>query len=457
MQNFIKFISKHLFIYICILILIIILDIIIIFVSFQGMVNHLNDNSPVQILQKISDSLTYEKASYTLENNSKELLVKNKVWSIVISEDGERIWEFNIPKEIPTKYTIQDIAALSKGYLNDYPVFIRNKNRDLLILGFPKNSYTKILSNYLPIPLIKKVPIIILIILLTDCGILFVGYYLSKRNIGTKVMPIISGLNKLSKGESVSVHIKGELSEIGQSINKTSLLLKNQDQARANWISGVSHDIRTPLSMIMGYADTIVNTKEADNSIKSQANIIKMQGIKIKELIQDLNLVSQLDYNMQLLHKDKIFLCKLLREIVTEYLNNELDEKYDIDLEIDNKAEPISFIGDTRLINRAIQNIISNSINHNPDGCLITIRLIKNKDSLALTISDNGVGISQEKLNNIIEAPHYLNSIDDRLDLRHGLGILLVQQIISMHNGKFTIDSEINNGFKSIITLYYNN
>lgn len=81
-------------------------------------------------------------------------------------------------------------------------------------------------------------------------------------------------MEKLSDGKAISLHVDGELAEIAESVNKASNILSKQNEARANWISGVSHDIRTPLSMIMGYAERIAQSKEASASIKEQAEIV---------------------------------------------------------------------------------------------------------------------------------------------------------------------------------------
>ena len=75
-----------------------------------------------------------------------------------------------------------------------------------------------------------------------------------------KVAPILNGLDKLSHGETVVLNINGALEDIGKRINETSLQLDKHNKARANWISGVSHDKRTPLSIIMGYADRITSS-----------------------------------------------------------------------------------------------------------------------------------------------------------------------------------------------------
>ncbi len=406
------------------------------FFTFNGTVSNINKNNPVQTLEKISDNLTIQNGEYLLNNEYQKYLAMNNIWGIIIDDNGNVIWQHNLPKEIPLKYSLQDVATFSKGYIEDYPVFTWKQDNNLLVLGYPKNSYSKFMTNYLPLSAIQKIPFILLIMLVSNIAILFIVYYLSKRNVMLKVAPILNGIDKLSHGETVTLHINGELEEIGNRINETSLQLKKQNQARANWISGVSHDIRTPLSMIMGYADRISSTLNIEENTKKQADIIKSQSVKIKNLVQDLNLVSQLNYNVQPIQEQPVYFCKMIREIVVEYLNNEMNNKFEFELSLNSATEQIAIMGDERLLSRAIQNLISNSINHNESGCTISVNLEVNRNNLILTISDNGKGISEKELEKIQSTPHYLQSTDDRLDLRHGLGLLLVKEIVSIHKGR---------------------
>ncbi|MGO0921129.1 sensor histidine kinase [Clostridioides difficile] len=453
MHNFGKFISKQFFIYLSVVILIVVLDLVIFFLTFNGTVSNISKDNPVQTLEKVSNNLTIQNGEYKLNNNYQKDLVINDIWGIVIDDNGNVVWKHNLPKEIPLNYSLQDVATFSKGYIKDYPVFTWKQGNDLLVLGYPKNSYSKFMTNYLPLSAIQKTPFLLLIMLVSNIAILFIVYYLSKRNVMLKISPILNGIDKLSHGDTVTLNINGELEEIGNRINETSLQLKKQNQARANWISGVSHDIRTPLSMIMGYADKISSTLNIDENTKKQANIIKTQSVKIKNLVQDLNLVSQLNYNVQPIQETPIHLCKIIREIVVEYLNNNTNNKFEFELNLKPNTELITIIGDERLLGRAIQNIISNSINHNENGCIISISLEVNGSNLILVISDNGKGISEEKLQKIQSTPHYLQSTDDRLDLRHGLGLLLVKEIVSIHKGNVSISSALNKGFSTTISL----
>ncbi|TQQ84951.1 HAMP domain-containing histidine kinase [Peptacetobacter hominis] len=453
MYEFGKFISKHLLMYILILIFIVVMNISVFFISYNNIVYGINKENPIKILDMISDNLSYKNEKFELTHNTTKILEKNGTWAVLLDDEGYVVWSFNIPKEIATKYTIQDAVNFSRGYLSDYPVFTQKYKEKILVLGYPKGSYFKILSNYLPMSIIKRAPYTIAIMLVLDIIILFIVYYLSKYRVMRKIAPILDGLSSLSNGQNVTLNVKGELEKIGEGINKTSEQLKKQDNARANWISGVSHDIRTPLSMIMGYADQISKASDIGDDTKRQAEIIKFQSIKIKNLVQDLNLVSQLNYNIQPIKKSSIYLCKIIRQIVSEYMNNDIEEIYEFELSLTEESEVVSIEADERLIYRAIQNIISNSITHNENGCKISISLDIKENIFILTISDNGKGISDEEIKILHETPHYIQSTDDRLDLRHGLGIFIVKEIVMLHNGKIEMSSKLNKGFSTKIYL----
>ena len=250
-----------------------------------------------------------------------------------------------------------------------------------------------------------------------------------------------------------NLSVSGELSEIADSINKASNIISRQNTARANWISGISHDIRTPLSMIMGYADRIVNDKDASNQIKEQAAVISRQSIKIKDLVQDLNLVSKLEYEMQPLQKENIRLSKLLRSYAIDLINSGLPDIYSLEVNISSDSENSMIECDAKLITRAVNNLVQNSIHSNPKGCTIFLSLQITESKLLLTIQDNGIGISAEKLEELKSKPHYMESTDDRLDLRHGLGLLLVRQIIEAHHGTIEIESRLHEGYK--MNIYF--
>lgn len=394
--------------------------------------------------------------SASLEGISDEIsgqLRTNHIWAVYLDMEGDRVWDVDAPDEIPECFTVQDVAVFAKGYLAGYPVFIRNTDDGMLVLGYPQDSYIKLPSNYYSLRSIKTFPFFVMGILAADLAILFLAYYYSKRKILKNAEPIITSIVTLGNGRPASLSMHGELSGIADSVNKASAILSRQNQARANWISGVSHDIRTPLSMIMGYAERIAHENSADSHIRREAEIIRQQSVKIRELVQDLNLISSLEYEMQPLHKSPVSLAGLLRSYTAELLNTGLPGKYSINIGITPAAETVLFDCDARLISRAVGNLVQNSISHNPDGCDIALALDCTDESISLSVSDNGIGLSTEKLKELNEKPHYMESTDDRLDLRHGLGLILVRQITDAHSGAMKIESEYQKGCKAILNF----
>ncbi len=445
MKSFAAYISKYFLSFARFIVVLLFLNVLAFFYTFHNIVsNAYGETTPSTLLPKVaaassSDGISPEMAAY---------LCSHDIWAMYLNSQGTCLWSANLPEELPAAYTLQEVAVFSKGYLADYPVFVWIMDDGLLVLGYPQNSYFKFTRNYYPVELIRVMPGFFVGMVVFDLFLLFLAYSFSKRNLIKNTEPLTTSIQTLANGKPVSLSMKGELAEIADSINKASLLLSRQNTARANWISGVSHDIRTPLSMIMGYAERISTDRTASPAICEQASIIQNQSIRIKELIQDLNLVSQLEYDMQPLHKQPIRMAKLLRTYAADMLNTGLPDKYSFTLDIAPDTDSVTFECDDRLLNRAIHNLVQNSIQHNPQGCDITLSLVCSSHELLVIVDDNGIGLSAEKQSELEEKPHYMCSTDERLDLRHGLGLLIVRQITTAHHGTMHIESKPEKGFR---------
>lgn len=450
MKAFGKYIAKYLLSFFAFVLILLLVNILAFSLTFGGIVfREYGAASPANMLERAAADLSVSGIS---EETLQELN-HNQIWAMYLDEDGGCDWSVSLPEEVPTQYSAQEIAVFSKGYLQDYPVFVRSMEDGLLVLGYPKDSFMKLTGNYLPMRAVRIFPLFVAGILVADILLLFLVYYFSKRRISKNTEPIMTSIKTLSAGKPVNLSVHGELSEIADSVNQASQILSRQNQARANWISGVSHDIRTPLSMIMGYAERIANDHAASGNIQQKAEIIRAQSAKIKDLVQDLNLVSQLEYEMQPLTKAPVRLSRLLRSYAADLLNAGIPEKYLLETEISKDAETAVMECDARLISRAINNLVQNSINHNPQGCTISLRLVCSDTTIFLTVADDGVGLSAEKLRELEEKPHYMESTDERLDLRHGLGLLLVRQIVESHGGTMKMESVPQSGYQTILAF----
>ena len=278
MRSFAHYISKHLISFATFILILLFLNAVVFGLTFQKVVTEdYGTSSPHPMLEMTAAAATPER----LSDDAAQKLRQNHIWAIYLNADGQCYWSVDLPDEVPKSYTIQDVALFSKGYIEDYPVFVWNTDDGLLILGYPKDSYTKLTSNYYSISALRRLPVFVLGMLGLDVLCLFCAYYFSKRKIIRNTEPIVSAEETLADGKPVSLHISGGLSDIASSVNKASSILNRQNEARANWISGVSHDIRTPLSMIMGYAGRIAENESASKTIQEQAEIVRKQSVRI--------------------------------------------------------------------------------------------------------------------------------------------------------------------------------
>lgn len=175
---------------------------------------------------------------------------------------------------------------------------------------------------------------------------------------------------------------------------------------------------------------------------RHQAGIIRRQGEKLRSLVSDLNLVSMLEYEMQPLHLKPIRLSVLARQVVTEFLNNGLDDRYVIELKLTDEAVQIH--GDEKLLLRAISNLVQNSVHHNSQGCKIIIEasLSNDRSHYLFIVRDSGRGILQEQLAEITEL-HYSTRRNRPDQQGHGLGLPMVARIAKAHHGRLILASGV--------------
>lgn len=432
------YLGKYFKLFISAFILLLLLNAFLFALIFHQTVFHdFGDTSPKELL----NTLTEDSTSRGLNIEKTALLNKHDIWAMYLDPWGHCLWSVSLPFTPPSRYSAQEVALFAKGYLQDYPVFIRTQEEGMLILGYPKDSYAKLPANYYPLSALHRMPLFIAGLILADAAALFLLYFLSKNKLLSKIEPIISAMEALGEGEIVSLPATGEFTQLSQSINKTSHLLSKQNTARANFISGVSHDLRTPLSMIMGYAARMVDSPLSEDDMRRYGEMIAAQSLKMKELIADFNLASQLEYEMQPLRGESFRLSKLLRSYGAKLLDSPLPDIYSLSLSIVPETEASTLCGDGHLFTRALDNLVQNSIRHNPRGCKIFLCLSLQQNQLLLTVADDGKGIDPDTLSTLTEDTHYLYSLDDRLNLRHGLGLILVRQIIASHGGEFSISN----------------
>ena len=384
-------------------------------------------HSPKKVLGNIAENLSHDSQGFALPDG----ILPEQYWCILLDDSGDIIWSENKPDDIPNHYSIQDVARMTRWFLNDYPVYVDTEDYGLLVLGIPKNAVGKYPIEY-SMDWFDTLPQRILTILLINLTLAAILAFVFGSSLYRRLRILMQGMNDLRREQPVHITEGGIFRETYQSINETSdaigrknAALAARDSARSNWISGISHDIRTPLSVITGYSEELAACEELSSGNRTKAETITRQSIRIKKLVEDLNLISSLEYDMQPSRKKKVSICPLLRRVVADILNSGIPEKFEIELDL--RSEKSEILADESLLERAIFNLLSNSIMHNADGCLIRITQFEQGDKVCIKIQDDGNGIPQDVLDNITRIPKS----------SHGMGLPMAYRIVRAHGGSF--------------------
>lgn len=462
--GFARFFTKQLLLFAACALLIIMVDFFLYAaIAYRESDANFNDGTPATVTRAVDAALAPDAGgAYALGGEGAAELAAHGAWGMLVGADGAVIWSQNLPSDVPTSYAPNDIAmAAHYAAIADYPAFFWDRDDGLLVVGFPKGEFWTAIFTY-PASTMRNLPLYVLLIFAVDVAMLFLLYAVSRRRTQNAVGPIADALDKLSEGRAAEVHLKGDLREIGQQITETSGIIEQKDAARANWIRGVSHDIRTPLSMILGYTDGIAQDDGAPEDVRAQAAVIRAQGLRIKDLVTDLNTASQLDYTMQPLHLERVHLPRLLRGIVAAHANSGLDDMHPIELDVEEGAADAVVLGDERLLTRAVENAVANARLHNEQGCTIQVSLHVEKGPgsegprAVVRIADDGAGATPEELAALearLARARTSRSAAGSYGEEHNLGLVLVDRIAREHRGGLALEAASGEGFAVALAL----
>lgn len=403
--------------------------------------------------QSAADALVYENGEYVMKDTGMEILEQNGcAFSMLLDGSGKVVWEWRKPEELPSSYSAGDIAAFSRWYLYDYPVSVwRYGDAGILVLAYPKGSVVRYNWIWKRNELEANVAYL-RVFLLFNAALVFMLALLFGYRFYRSLKPVGEGIDALAEGKSVRLVEKGLTLYLREKINQTSMLLENQkqelerrDTARTEWIAGVSHDIRTPLSLIVGYADEMETDEKLTPDARQKAGIIRGQSLYIKKLIEDLNLTSRLSYRMQPLRRETYVPAVWLRQTVALMLNGgEIPDECELELEPDPELEQMHMTGDISLLTRALQNLLGNSVRHNSKGCHIRVSAQKTEEGFCFCVEDSGAGIP-EQVRKVLQGDAGRSDagpegVSDQTP--HVMGLRVVRQIALAHGGSLWFEKD---------------
>ncbi len=262
---------------------------------------------------------------------------------------------------------------------------------------------------------------------------------------------IIKPLERMSKSALIlstgnyDVQFEGsqykEVKELSESLNYAAKKLKDVDQHRRDLIANVSHDLRTPLTMIGGYGEMMRDIPEENN--KENAQVIIDETKRLTSLVNDLLDFSKLQEHKIRLNIDEFNISEVLRN--TCHMYNQTFSEKGISLIYEGTSEYI-VKADSSRIQQVINNFINNALHYGSSGEKVIVRQIDNEKTVRVEIQDFGEGIEKDKLEFIWDRYYKIDKTHVRSMSGSGLGLSIVKEILNLHQVKFGVLSKVNEG-----------
>lgn len=404
-------------------------------------------------VEEIADSMVRTETGLAFgPEHPAERWMAGYAWAMVLDDAGNVTWSYALPETLDRTYTPSDVARFARWYLDDYPVFCWSEDYGLFVVGLVRGSlwrYNIYSSQEMVVDVVQGVVLVFGGFLLAGLALCF---WLSWRG-AKRLQTVAAGLDRLAEGQTVQLDTGGFTGELTEKLNQTSAhlqrkneIIAQRDNARTQWIAGVSHDVRTPLALILGWAEQLEQDKALPAPARQKAGGIRTQSEKLRALIDDLNLTSKLQYGAQPLRKELCAAGPLVRELVAQFCDSPLAERCDLSLTQTPAAEQAKLSVDRALLGRLLENLLNNSIRHNEAPVRLSIRTEVVGGSFCLTVADDGAGYPPAVL-------AALNAPEPVENAPHILGLHVVEQIASAHGGRAVFGQNTPHGAKTTLWL----
>ena len=234
---------------------------------------------------------------------------------------------------------------------------------------------------------------------------------------------------------------------IARDITET-VRLENQ---RKEFVANVSHELKTPLTSIKGYSETMMTGDLTFQEITRFSKVINQEANRMGRIVTDLLQLSRLDDKKFNMKKTTFSLDELIKNVCEKMTFSAKEKNHKLECFV--TVEPPAVYADKDSVEQIIVNIISNSIKYTPEGGLIRVYVGSVEKNAYFKVIDNGIGIPEKDLDRIFERFYRVDKARSRKMGGTGLGLSIVKELVDVNNGTIDIKSEVNKGTEVIVTL----
>ena len=234
--------------------------------------------------------------------------------------------------------------------------------------------------------------------------------------------------------------------DMSAQIRKQITQLTENDRLRRELVSNISHDLRTPLTAMQGYIETLI-IKSDEMSAEDRDRYLRIaqkHTVRLGTLIGDLFELSKLDAASVTPSVESFSLPELIQDIAQEFQIESERKNIALHVEVDEAAQDT--MGDIGLIQRVLENLVRNAIQFTPEGGEVTISIAERRDSFAIAVSDSGPGIAEEDVPRIFDRFYRTRDGEEARSDSSGLGLAIVKRILDLHDSTILVVSKLDAG-----------
>lgn len=353
--------------------------------------------------------------------NKNDKKIKNKIEKFIRSKSDSDY------------YNIINTKTNTKGMLYAF----RSNNKYVFVYSNLEN-----ISNFINLFRGQFIYFVLLVIL---CSIV-VSFFLANK-ITKPIREITNKAKRLGEGKYDTIFPKNgilEIEELSKTLEDVQKELNKNDEIKRDLMANVSHDLKTPLTMIKAYAEMIRDISYKDHDkMNEHLNIIMEESDRLTVLVNDILELSKVQSESFMYNYEEYNLVKEIKNIIKTYSFIKETEQYKFVLELPKKA---MIKADKNKINQVIYNLLNNAINYTGDDKVVKIRLTKEENSYLIEIIDTGKGIKKEEIPYIWDKYYKNDKNHKRNVVSTGLGLSIVKEILSKHNFEYGVTSKVNKG-----------
>lgn len=439
-------------------------------VIYGGM---LKSNALLTAIQKDHSSLTMD--SFTLTDQEKQLLSKEKAALQIFNQNGEEFFAYPAGKK--KTFSAIQIALNEKepwNHKENTSSFYDANSGNLLVVTAKNEHYYP--GDEIEDVFTKKFLIgcgLILLIVFVYLVILSIWY---GNKFGKPLLHAMRWLKNIAggkyeepiskKGKPVRFRRSGKekwsfrlFRDVTSSLEHLSITLKKNDamrqvlqQTREEWITGLTHDLKTPLSSIYGYALLLESNQYnwTDRDIQQFGSVMKEKSQYMTTLIDDLSLTYQLKNNSLPAQHVNVEINQFVQKVLLQFINNPTLQNQNI--EFVPSSNKIQYFIEEKWFQRIIENLLVNAVKHNNETTTVIVKLSQNANSFTLSISADGKGMD-EKTKELLFERYYRGTNTEESNIGTGLGLAITKQLVHAHNGTISVDSALGKGTTIILVF----